>query len=77
MEQLVKLDEGDHLSEVVLVPHEQNDESDQLDSEKMIKILLLRDPMEIFDILICSGPLCSASELAARNLNIRNIKISK
>ena len=31
---LQKLDDGDHLSEVVLVPHEQNDESDQLVSEK-------------------------------------------
>ena len=31
-------DEGDHLSEVVLVPHEQNDDSDQLGSEKDDKI---------------------------------------
>jgi len=31
---LQRLDEGDHLSEVVLVPHEQTEEPDQLNSEK-------------------------------------------
>ena len=31
---LQRLDEGDHLSEVVLVPHEQTEETDQLNSEK-------------------------------------------
>ena len=31
---LQRLDEGDHLSEVVLVPHEQTEERDQLNSEK-------------------------------------------
>ena len=31
---LQRLDEGDHLSEVVLVPHEQNEETDQSDLEK-------------------------------------------
>jgi len=29
---LQRLDEGDHLSEVVLVPHEQTDETDQFNS---------------------------------------------
>ena len=31
---LQRLDEGDHLSEVVLVPHEQTESSDQLNLEK-------------------------------------------
>ena len=31
---LQRLDEGDHLSEVVLVPHEQKEDTDQLNSEK-------------------------------------------
>ena len=31
---LQRLDEGDHLSEVVLVPHEQMDDSDQLISKE-------------------------------------------
>ena len=33
-DRLQRLDEGDHLSEVVLVPHEQTEETDQLNSEK-------------------------------------------
>ena len=31
---LQRLDKGDHLSEVVLVPHEQTEETDQLNSSK-------------------------------------------
>ena len=31
---LQKLDEGDHLSEVVLVPHEQKDETDKTNPDK-------------------------------------------
>ena len=31
---LQRLDDGDHLSEVVLVPHEQTDDSDQLMSKE-------------------------------------------
>ena len=37
---LQRLDEGDHLSEVVLVPHEQIDERDQQNSRKKIKRIM-------------------------------------